>query len=289
MSAGTADAAGRPQGRRVAILAGRGEFPLRVASAATAQGANVYVAILSGAADPADYASYDAREYRLGQLGRFLDEVKRREIDEIVMVGALPRPSFGALAPELSTLKYLPHFARAFQGGDDHLLRGVVSFFEGQGLRVLGPADIAPDLVAPVGALGRHKPSAVAREAIATGFNLLAALSPFDMGQAAIVADHRVVAVEAAEGTDAMIERVAGLVQAGRLKLGKGDGVLVKAPKLGQDLRVDMPAIGLDTVTRVAAAGLAGIAVKAGKVLVGDRQRLVTLADASGLFIEGVA
>jgi DUF1009 family protein len=288
VSKGPADA-GRPQGRRVAVLAGRGEFPVRVAAAAAAQGASVYVAALSGAADPADYAAYEAGEYRLGQLGRFLDEIKRRRIDEIVMVGALPRPSFGSLAPELSTLKYLPHFARAFQGGDDHLLRGVVTFFEGQGLRVLGPVDIAPDLVAPVGALGRHKPSAVAREAIATGFNLLAALSPFDMGQAAIVADHRVVAVEAAEGTDAMIERVAGLVQAGRLKLGKGDGVLVKAPKLGQDLRVDMPAIGPDTVARVAAAGLAGIAVKAGCVLIGDRERLPTLADASGLFIEGVA
>lgn len=288
MSKGPADT-GRPQGRRVAVLAGRGEFPVRVAAAAAAQGASVYVAALSGAADPADYAAYEAGEYRLGQLGRFLDEIKRRRIDEIVMVGALPRPSFGSLAPELSTLKYLPHFARAFQGGDDHLLRGVVTFFEGQGLRVLGPVDIAPDLVAPVGALGRHKPSAVAREAIATGFNLLAALSPFDMGQAAIVADHRVVAVEAAEGTDAMIERVAGLVQAGRLKLGKGDGVLVKAPKLGQDLRVDMPAIGPDTVARVAAAGLAGIAVKAGCVLIGDRERLPTLADASGLFIEGVA
>ncbi len=288
MSKGPADT-GRPQGRRVAVLAGRGEFPVRVAAAAAAQGASVYVAALSGAADPADYAAYEAGEYRLGQLGRFLDEIKRRRIDEIVMVGALPRPSFGSLAPELSTLKYLPHFARAFQGGDDHLLRGVVTFFEGQGLRVIGPVDIAPDLVAPVGALGRHKPSAVAREAIATGFNLLAALSPFDMGQAAIVADHRVVAVEAAEGTDAMIERVAGLVQAGRLKLGKGDGVLVKAPKLGQDLRVDMPAIGPDTVARVAAAGLAGIAVKAGCVLIGDRERLPTLADASGLFIEGVA
>jgi DUF1009 family protein len=288
VSKGPADT-GRPQGRRVAVLAGRGEFPVRVAAAAAAQGASVYVAALSGAADPADYAAYEAGEYRLGQLGRFLDEIKRRRIDEIVMVGALPRPSFGSLAPELSTLKYLPHFARAFQGGDDHLLRGVVTFFEGQGLRVIGPVDIAPDLVAPVGALGRHKPSAVAREAIATGFNLLAALSPFDMGQAAIVADHRVVAVEAAEGTDAMIERVAGLVQAGRLKLGKGDGVLVKAPKLGQDLRVDMPAIGPDTVARVAAAGLAGIAVKAGCVLIGDRERLPTLADASGLFIEGVA
>lgn len=289
MSVETADATGRPQGRRVAILAGRGEFPLRVASAATAQGASVYVAILSGAGDPSDYAAYDAKEYRLGQLGRFLDEIRRRQIDEIVMVGALPRPSFGSLAPELSTLKYLPHFARAFQGGDDHLLRGVVSFFEGRGLRVLGPADIAPDLVSPIGTLGRHKPSAGAREAIATGFNLLAALSPFDMGQAAIVADHRIVAVEAAEGTDAMIERVAGLVQAGRLKLGKGDGVLVKAPKLGQDLRVDMPAIGPDTVARVAAAGLAGIAVKAGCVLIGDRERLAVLADTSGLFVEGVA
>lgn len=288
MSTGPADT-GRPQGRRVAVLAGRGEFPLRVAGAAAAQGASVYVAALSGAADPADYSAYDAKEYRLGQLGRFLDEIKRRKIDEIVMVGALPRPSFGSLAPELSTLKYLPHFARAFQGGDDHLLRGVVSFFEGQGLRVVGPADIAPDLVAPRGALGRHKPSAVAREAIATGFNLLATLSPFDMGQAAIIADHRVVAVEAAEGTDAMIERVAGLVQAGRLKPGKGDGVLVKAPKLGQDLRVDMPAIGPETVARVAAAGLAGIAVKAGSVLIGDRDRLATLADAAGLFIEGVA
>jgi DUF1009 family protein len=283
------DAGGTRTGRRIAVLAGRGEYPLRVAGAAGSQGASVYVAVLAGAGDLADYAAYDAKEYRLGQLGRFLDEIKRREIDEIVMVGALPRPSFGSLAPELSTLKYLPHFARAFQGGDDHLLRGVVSFFEGQGLRVLGPADLAPDLVAPSGALGRHKPSAVAREAIATGFNLLAALSPFDMGQAAIIADHRVVAVEAAEGTDAMIERVAGLVQAGRLKPGKGDGVLVKAPKLGQDLRVDMPAIGPDTVARVAAAGLAGIAIKAGSVLIGDRQRLATLADASGLFIEGVA
>lgn len=286
---GPADTAVSRGGRRLAIVAGRGEYPLRVAEAAQAQGAEVYVAALSGAAHPSDYAAYDVGEYRLGQLGRFLDEIKRRGIGEIVMIGGLPRPSFGALAPELSTLKYLPHFARAFQGGDDHLLRGVVSFFEGQGLRVLGPADLAPDLVAPAGALGRHKPAAVARAAITTGFELLAALSPFDIGQAAVVADHRIVAVEAAEGTDAMIERVAALVEAGRLKLGKGDGVLVKAPKLGQDLRVDMPAIGPDTVTRAAAAGLAGIAIRAGGVLVGDRTRLAALADASGLFVEGVA
>jgi hypothetical protein len=289
VSKGTAEAAGALANRRLAILAGRGDYPVQIARAAAAQGAAVYVATLAGAADPASFAGYDAKEYRLGQLGRFLDEIRKRRIEDIVMIGALPRPSFGSLAPELSTLKYLPHFARAFQGGDDHLLKGVISFFEGQGLRVLGPAEIAPDLVAPPGPLGRYTPAPAAREAIATGFGLLAALSPFDIGQAAIVADHRVVAVEAAEGTDAMIERVAGLVQSGRLKPGKGDGVLIKAPKLGQDLRVDMPAIGPDTVARVAAAGLAGIAVRAGSVLVGERERLATLADTSGLFIEGVA
>lgn len=280
---------GERTGLRLAILAGAGEYPPRIARIALARGDDVYVAVLSGAGDIADFADCEATEYRLGQLGRLLDELKRRQVSDVVMIGALPRPSFGALAPELSTLKYLPHFARAFQGGDDHLLKGVVAFFEGQGFRVRGPAEIAPELVAPVGLLGRLAPAPIAREATARGFELLAALSPFDIGQAAVLADHRVVAVEAAEGTDAMLERVAGLAKAGRLKLGKGDGVLVKAPKRSQDLRVDMPAIGPGTIARAAEAGLAGIAVRAAGVLVGDRERLAALADAAGLFVEGVA
>ncbi|HEV7335746.1 MAG TPA: UDP-2,3-diacylglucosamine diphosphatase LpxI [Bosea sp. (in: a-proteobacteria)] len=289
MNTGPAEGPGKRSGLRLAILAGAGEYPAHVARNARAAGAEVYVAALSGAANIADFPGCDAQEYRLGQLGRLLDALKRREVTDIVMIGALPRPSFGALAPELSTLKYLPHFARAFQGGDDHLLRGVVSFFEGQGFRVGSPAEMAPEIVAPLGALGRTVPASVARDALLRGFDLLAALSPFDIGQGAVIADHRVIAVEAAEGTDAMLERVATLVRAGRLKLGKGDGVLVKAPKHGQDLRVDMPAIGPDTVARVAEAGLAGIAVRAGGVLVGDRARLAAQADAAGIFIEGVA
>ncbi|WP_332689771.1 LpxI family protein [Bosea sp. (in: a-proteobacteria)] len=289
MTAGPADAPGKRAGLRLAILAGSGEYPAHIARSATAAGAEVYVAALSGAAEIADFSGCEASEYRLGQLGRLLDELKRRQVSDIVMIGALPRPSFGALAPELSTLKYLPHFARAFQGGDDHLLKGVVAFFEGQGFRVASPAEIAPEIVAPVGPLGRRAPAPAAREALERGFALLAALSPFDIGQGAVVADHRVIAVEAAEGTDAMLQRVAGLVKAGRLKLGKGDGVLVKAPKQGQDLRVDMPAVGPDTIAHVAEAGLAGIAIRAGGVLIGDRSRLAALADAAGIFVEGVA
>lgn len=273
----------------LAIIAGSGEYPPLFARLAAARGHAIYVAAVEGAANPADFSADSVKAYRLGQLGRLLDELKRRGINDLVLIGALPRPSFGSLLPEPSTLKYLPHFARAFQGGDDHLLKGVVQFFEGQGYRVHGSNEIAPELTVPLGPLGRRQAPALARGVIEQGFALLAALSPFDVGQAAIVADHRVVAIEAAEGTDAMIRRVAELVAAGRLKFAKGDGVLVKAPKDGQDLRVDMPAIGPDTLSNLAQAGLSGVALRAGKVLVGDSARLAQIADDLGLFVEGVA
>lgn len=272
-----------------ALIAGGGDYPVELARIVAGRGDRLFVAALDGAADPTAFPHADVIVYRLGQLGRLLDELKRRDVSEIVLVGALPRPSFGALRPEASTLKYLPHFARAFKGGDDHLLRGVVSFFEERGYRVRGPAEIAPELAAPIGPLGRKRASPEQLAVIMRGFSVLSALSPFDIGQGVILADHRVVAVEAAEGTDAMIRRVADLVGAGRLKIGKGDGVLVKAAKVGQDLRVDMPAIGPDTLHNIVKAGLTGIALKAGQVLVGDREKLGRLADQLGVFVEGVA
>lgn len=281
-------AAGIARGPLV-LIAGAGEYPLRLARNLADHGERPFVAALEGAADPAAFGDADVQSYRLGQLGSLLGELRRRSIADIVMLGSLPRPSFGALRPEASTLKYLPYFARAFQGGDDHLLRGVVRFFEEQGFRVHGPADIAPELTAPRGPLGRKQAGAGQKAVLDRGFSLLAALSPFDVGQAAVIADHRVIAIEAAEGTDAMIKRVADLVARGRLKIGKGDGVLVKAPKMGQDLRVDMPAIGPDTLRNIAEAGLSGIGLKAGAVLVGDRAALGRQADQLGLFIEGVA
>ena len=276
-------------GRPLAIIAGAGDFPPRLASLAAGSGRQVFIAALDGAADPSAFGQADLCSYRLGQLGRLLEELRRRQIVDLVLIGSLPRPSFSGLRPEASTLKYLPHFARAFRGGDDHLLRGVVSFFEGQDFTVHGPADIGPEMTAPIGPLGRKAASSAQKDLVARGFQLLAALSPFDVGQAAILADHRVIAIEAAEGTDAMIRRVGDLVASGRLRFAKGDGVLVKAPKDGQDLRVDMPAIGAETLRHVAAAGLAGIGLRAGRVLIGDAAGLAKLADQSGLFVEGVA
>jgi DUF1009 family protein len=273
----------------LAIIAGAGDFPPRLADLAARHGRPVFIAALEGAAEPSAFGAADLQSYRLGQLGRLLEELRRREIADLVLIGSLPRPSFASLRPEASTLRYLPHFARAFRGGDDHLLRGVVSFFEGQGFAVHGPADVAPEITAPAGPLGRRAASPAQKELMTRGFQLLAALSPFDVGQAAILADHRVIAIEAAEGTDAMIRRVGDLAAAGRLRIAKGDGVLVKAPKDGQDLRVDMPAIGPETLRNLAAAGLSGIGLRAGRVLVGDAAGLGKLADQAGLFVEGVA
>ena len=282
------DAAAGPAGP-LALIAGGGDYPPALARIVTRRGSGIFVAAIEGVADPQAYGDAPLTVYRLGQLGSLIDDLRRRGIADLVMLGGLPRPSFGSLRPELATLRYMPYFAKAFRGGDDHLLSGVVRFFEQQGFQVHGPADIAPELAMPEGSLGRHRVTPAQREVIARGFSLIEALSPFDVGQAAILADHRIVAIEAAEGTDAMIARVGDLVQRRRLKLSDGDGILVKAPKAKQDLRVDMPAIGQQTLRNVKAAGLAGIAVRAGQVLVGDRAVLGRLADELGLFVEGIA
>jgi DUF1009 family protein len=148
---------------------------------------------------------------------------------------------------------------------------------------------VAPDITAPQGPLGRHAPDADTSADIARGFAMLDALSPFDVGQAAVVARGHVLAVEAAEGTDGMLERIAALRKSGRIGLPRGVGVLVKAPKQRQDRRFDLPSIGPDTVHKLAQAGLAGVAVIAGGTIVAEPQRVVEQADASGVFVFGCA
>ncbi len=160
---------GQPTGT-LAMVAGGGVYPANLARILAGRGQSLFVAAIEGAADRAGFGSADVEIYRLGQLGRLLDELRRREIADIVLLGSLPRPSFGSLMPEASTLKYLPYFARAFKGGDDHLLSAVVRFFEAQGLRVHGPHEIAPELTAPAGALGRRSATPAQRELIARGF-----------------------------------------------------------------------------------------------------------------------
>ena len=184
-------------------------------------------------------------------------------------------------------VKRLPAIAKLFLGGDNHLLSGVIGLIEKEGVSVIGIDAIAPELLAQPGIATRRAPDAAAQADIALGRGFIATASPYDVGQAVVVAGGRVLAVEAAEGTDAMLERVAALRAAGKLRLKGRAGVLIKAPKRGQDLRIDLPAVGPRTLELAAAAELEGVSLAAGKVLVLDREELARQADAAGLFLQG--
>ena len=172
--------------------------------------------------------------------------------------------------------------------GDDQLLRGVVRLLEEKGMPVVGVLDLAPELLAPAGVQTARAPEAQDQRSIMVGLRLLRDLSPYDIGQAAVVSGERVLAVEGPEGTDHMLARVQSLGRSWILRQPAEGGVLVKAPKEGQDLRVDLPAIGPRTVVRAAKAGLSGIAVASGRTLIVDRDETVRLCGRYGLFLLGV-
>ncbi|HEX8828145.1 MAG TPA: LpxI family protein, partial [Xanthobacteraceae bacterium] len=168
------------------------------------------------------------------------------------------------------------------------LLSGVAGVAESGGLRVVGVKDVAPELFVPEGVLGRHRPSERDRDDIGRALKVVAALGPFDVGQAAVVANGNVLAVEAAEGTDHMLGRIAELRRLGRVTSPSGLGVLVKAPKPGQDRRFDLPSIGPRTIENVARAGLAGIAVAAGSTMIAEPEQVIATADRERVFVVGV-
>jgi DUF1009 family protein len=204
-----------------------------------------------------------------------------------VFIGSLVRPSLWQIRFDFKTLLLLPQIAAAYRGGDDHLLSRVGRFFEQNGFRVLGAHEVAPQILVPEGTLGRALAAERDRADIALGFDYLRTTGPFDVGQAVVVAGKHVLAVEAAEGTDQMLARVAELRASGRVFAPAGSGVLVKAPKPRQDRRFDLPSIGPLTVEGVARAGLAGIAVVAGGTVVAEPERLVAAADRANIFVVG--
>lgn len=267
------------------LVCGAGQFPLAVANAVTATGRSIYLIGVRGAADPA-IASYPHGWIGMGRFGRMLKLAREAGAQDIAFVGAVPRPAASLdFIPDLRFLKLMLSY---LGGGDNDMLTHFAAEVEREGFKVRGVHEIAPGLILPAGVLGRHAPSPAALAAAQLGLDVLNALGPYDIGQGVVIADRRIVAIEAAEGTDAMLSRVADLRASGRLKIAADKSVFVKTAKRGQDLRLDTPAVGLPTVEKVRAAGLAGIAVAAGEVMTPDLGALISAADRDGLFILGV-
>ena len=274
--------------RKLGLIAGRGPVPIALANHCQSAGRPLFVARLKGMAEPV-LAEFPSIEVGINELGKLLKALKSNGCEAICMVGGVDRPDFRTLAPDLRGLRFLPTLALAARKGDDALLRALVKEFEGEGFIVEGAHEVMGDLTLPPGALGRHVPDESHRADIARALQVARALGRLDVGQGAVACDGLILAVEAQEGTDAMLRRVAELPESIRGVPGHPRGVLAKAPKPIQDTRVDLPTIGPFTLQRAARAGLAGIAGEAGKVLVMDREDVIRVADELGLFIVGVA
>jgi DUF1009 family protein len=277
---------GRPGGSPVGIICGSGSLPFAVAAAAQRRGRRPVLFALRGSADPEKLAGYSHHWITVGQLGRVCRLARQEGCRDLVFIGALVRPAFGDLRPDVQTLHLLPRLFRLFLGGDSRLLAGVAGVFEDQGFTVLGAHELAPQILMPEGPMGRHRPNQADQDDIAHGLAFLRAIGPFDVGQAVVVAGRRVLAVEAAEGTDHMLARLAELRRIGRIRA--VGGVLVKAPTPGQDCRMDLPTIGPQTIEGAARAGLAGLAVVAGSSIVAEPEHIAAEAERLQLFVLGV-
>lgn len=273
----------------VAIICGGGTFPFTVADALIRSGRGAVLFALRGFADPDRVKNYPHHWSHVTQLGRFLRLARKEGCRDVIFIGTLVRPSFRQLINfDLATLRVLPRAIRHFYGGDNHLLTGMARMLEDHGFRLLGAHEVAPEILVQEGALGRIAPSARDLDDIAHGLAVLEAIGPFDIGQGVVVANRHVIAVEALEGTDQMLARVADLRRSKRFPAPRGTGVLVKAPKPGQDRRFDLPSIGPRTVDGIVEAGLAGLAVTAGGAIVAEPQIVVEMADRAGVFVAGL-
>lgn len=263
------------------IIAGGGSLPARLAQACGKAGTGVFIVAFRGQTDPALYEGRAHLLTRPGRLGRIIKTLKSRGIRDLVFIGSLRRPSFAELRPDLRAARLLVRLGlRA--AGDDRLLSALRGELEREGFVLHGVQDFAPSLLAGKGSAGRLAPGPGNLDDIRRGVEILKGTGPLDIGQAAVVQEGLVLGVEAIEGTDELIRRCAAYRRKGR------GGVLVKLCKPGQDLDLDLPSIGPETVRLCAQAGLAGIAVHAGASLLADPQAVVDLADKCGLFVTGV-
>lgn len=268
--------------RRLGIIAGGGPLPAKVAAAAAAAGRAVFILGLEGFADPDVLAPWPHEIQRLGAAGRILSALREHRCQDLVMIGPVRRPSLLDLRPDSEGAKLLARVGRAAFAGDNGLLAAVMRVLTEEGFTVLGAHEIMRQAVAPAGVLTKAVPDAQAMTDIARGVQVARHLGAADVGQGCVVQQGLVLAVEAIEGTDAMLAR------AGMLRRDGVGGVLVKLVKPGQDKRADLPTIGPDTVRNAAAAGLRGLAFEARATILAEREACLAAADAAGLFLLGL-
>lgn len=268
---------------KLGIIAGGGDVPARLIAACRNSGRDFFVLALKGQTDPESVADVPHAWVRLGAAGKALDALHGAGVKEIVMVGAVRRPSLMSMGFDARSLRWFGKLGKTALG-DNTLLEAIVRDLEvEEGFTVIAADTILGDLLVGEETLGRLTPDEQAVQDIARGVEVARLLGRADVGQAVVVQQGCVLGVEAVEGTDALLARC------GDLRLNGVGGVLVKTAKPQQERRADLPTIGVLTVAGAKAAGLRGIAIEAGGALVVDREAVIAAADAAGIFLVGIA
>lgn len=274
--------------RKLGVIAGGGELPVVLAEHLAQTGQAYFVARITPMADAALQA-HPGADHGLGAMGARMQAMRDAGCDAVVLIGQVARPNIATLEFDDVARAMLPALLAAMPQGDDALLRAVLVEHERAGFQVIGVEEAMADILAPVGAWGEFHPTPAQMQDIAKAAKVAAVSGAFDIGQGVVVCDGLVLAVEAQEGTDAMLRRIAELPLPVRGTPAQRRGVLVKRPKPIQERRIDLPTIGVRTIETAAAAGLAGVAVEAGGALTVRRDAIVAAANAAGLFVYGFA
>lgn len=273
---------------RLAIIAGSGFLPYYVAEAARQAGETPFIIRLKDDTN-LDWSGFESITISVGDVASLGKALAAQRIDRVVLSGGVSRrPEWREIRPNLKMIAKMPSIIRTLlSGGDDTVLQMVIGLIEAQGARVIGAHEIAPGLLASTGAFGALVPGADDQRDIDRASKAALALGALDVGQGAVSVGGRIVALEGVEGTDGMLARVAALRAEGRIS-SRRKGVLVKLCKPQQDIRADLPTIGPSTIENASKAGLAGIAVEAGRAFVLDREAMLRAADEAGLFVCGI-
>lgn len=267
--------------QKIGMLAGDGGLPLEIIKKCRGKGIEIYVACLVPFASEENYGSVPHVMARMGEVGKMMKFFKAHGVVDIVLAGGIKRPGLKELIPDFEAVKMLAKIALTKQS-DDGLLRGVIREIELRGFHIVGIEQVMPELLFHQGVYGRVKPNADDMDDIRRGIEIAKALGAVDVGQAVVIQEGRVLAVEAVEGTDMMLARAETLKKPGN------PPIMVKIMKSGQDRRVDVPTIGMHTIEQLKKYGMGGVAVEAGGILIVEREAVIAAADAAKIFIVGI-
>ena len=269
------------ENKKLGMIAGGGMMPVEIIKYCNENGIEIFVVGIEPFAKEEELKDAPHIFAKIAEAGKIFKALKSNDVYEIVLAGGIKRPSFKEMIPDWEGMKLIGKLA-VKKMSDDSMFRAVMDEIESRGFKVVSIEEVVPEMMFQEGVYGKVKPSSEDKDDIERGITVAKAIGAVDVGQAVVVQEGMVLALEAVEGTDMMLSRASQLQKKGNKP------IMVKVLKPGQDLRVDLPTIGKQTIEQLKKYGIGGIAVEAGGILIIEREEVIKMADEAGIFIIGV-